>query len=180
MGGKGNKNERERERKGQEDDRRQETRAEKLRESPGLLDSEVSGGRSPACCQLVSLSAHARWHRGDRRPRMDSHTDASRRGRTHDATMPDAYCYDARTLFRMRVKSETSSGPALGTRPLRGLHAAPSLVAESCLSIRFHEDLLKVAFGQGCIPRLVRFLIMMPIIAITPALCRSIKSPVFS
>lgn len=38
---------------------------EELRESPDLLDSEVSGGRSPACCQLVSLSAHARWHRGD-------------------------------------------------------------------------------------------------------------------
>lgn len=46
--------------------RRQETRAEELRESPGPFDSEVSGGRSPACRQLVSLSAHARWHHGDR------------------------------------------------------------------------------------------------------------------
>lgn len=110
--------------KQQEDGRRQETRAEKLRESPGLLDSEVSGGRSLACCQLVSLSAHARWHRGDRRPRMDSHTNASRRGRTHNATVPDAYCYSARTLFRMHVKSETSLRPALRTSPLRGLHAA--------------------------------------------------------
>lgn len=46
---------------GKEDKRKE--RNEDLRETPDPLDSEVSGGRGPACCQLVRLSAHARWHR---------------------------------------------------------------------------------------------------------------------
>lgn len=51
------------ERKEAKGEKRQETRAKELRESGGSADSEVSGGRGPARCQLVSLSAHARWHR---------------------------------------------------------------------------------------------------------------------
>lgn len=63
----------------------------------------------------------------------------------HDATVPDAYCYNA--LFRMHVKSETSLQPALGT--LRGLHAAVISRGITPVNSERFQDLLKVAFGQG-------------------------------
>lgn len=63
------------------EDKRQETRAKELRETRGPPDSEVSGGRGPARCQLVSLSAHARWHRASQ-PRVDSHRLFARRMHT--------------------------------------------------------------------------------------------------
>jgi len=122
--------ERERERREQKNSKRQETRAEK-RESSSPLDSEVSGGRNPACCQLVSLSAHARWHRGDRRSRMDSHTDASCRGRTHNATVPDAYCYNAQTHISYACEERDQLSEQVRFAALQ-----PSLVAESRLSIQ--------------------------------------------
>ena len=39
-------------------------REKELRENRGSLDSWGVGWSSSACCQLVKLSAHARWHRG--------------------------------------------------------------------------------------------------------------------
>lgn len=64
----------------------------------------------PSACQPVSPRTLAPW-----RPvsRVDSHTDTSRRSRTHDA-----HCYIA--LFRMRVESGNESGPE--RVPLRGRH----------------------------------------------------------
>ena len=43
--------------------------------------------------------------------------------------------------------------PALGTSPLRGFTAVISRGITPVNSERFHQDLLKVAFGQGCINR---------------------------
>lgn len=120
--------EREREGKKTAGDKRREQRSYERVPVCLTVRCRVVGARlavSLSACQPTHVGTVAT---GAATARMDSHTDASRRrGRTHDATgVSDAYCYNARTPFRMRVKSETSSarprrGPALGTS---GLHAA--------------------------------------------------------
>jgi len=118
-----------------------------------------------SACQPVSPRTLASW-----RPRTDSHTDASCRGRTtrpyrtRIVTTRERYFV---CMWRARPARDQSSERVLGT--LRGLHAAViSRGITPVNSERFHQDLLKVAFGQGYIykPRLVRFLIMTSIIAI--------------
>jgi len=77
-----------------------------------------------------------------------------------------SYACEERDQLGTSPRNE-SSERVLGTS--RGLHAA--VISRGIMPVnseRFHQDLLKVAFGQGYIykPRLVRFLIMTSIIAI--------------
>lgn len=74
-------------------EKRQETRAKELRESGGSADSEVSGGRGPARCQLVSLSAHARWHRASQ-PWCGFTPTLAARAHSFTASPLDTHCSD--------------------------------------------------------------------------------------
>jgi len=107
-------------------------------------------------------------------PRVDSQTDVSRRNHTHVCrAVPDAYCYTARMLFRMRVKI-TSPGSARNESVLRGLHMVViSRKITPVNSEQFDHDLLKVlyvSFTEAIKSCFVQLLIAMLIIAITPAL----------
>lgn len=161
---------REGEREGKrEEGRRQETRAEKLRESPGLLDSEVSGGRSSACCQLVSLSAHARWHRGDRAPRVDSHTNSVSRhssaphSHSEHCAVPRRRHALLQRVARYSVCSCESTPRGLYTPPVISRGITP-VNPEQFDSLRFIKSASShTSFVRK--PRFARLLIIMLIIA---------------
>lgn len=73
-------------------------RERELRETGGPTDSEVSDGRGPARCQLVNLSAHARWHRANRPQCGFTPTVFARR--VHTAAHSGSLSLSRHALFR--------------------------------------------------------------------------------
>lgn len=100
----------------------------------------MSGGRGPARCQLVNLSAHARWHRANQPQCGFTPTVFARRVHTAahivSLSLLDTHCSGRISVVPARREA--------GDGVRSAAYMATSLVADVVSSIRFNERSSKI------------------------------------